>query len=108
MIKIWANVIRFGQNQNLAFPKNVRFPMAMTIINEDYEVKDKFKCVHGRRKREAGGGRGPSPWIFKHGTNIVDRGLKVRPYFAIFRSFFVALPPLKNFLPTPLNVFSVY
>jgi len=49
---------------------------------------------HGRRQREAGArGRG-TPWIFKHGTNIVDRGLKVLflPFFAIFWSFFHCPP----------------
>jgi len=31
-----------------------------------------------------------TPWIFKHGTNTVDRGLKALFFglFAIFRSFF--------------------
>jgi len=45
--------------------------------------------IHGRRQRRAG--------IFKHGTNIVDRGLKVLYfglYFVIFRSFFRCLLPL--------------
>jgi len=74
-----------------------------------------------------GVGSGPvPPWIFKHGRNIVDRGLKVlfSACFDIFRSFFrsppwkrlnraiqyfllifsifFSLPPLENFLPTPL------
>jgi len=75
------------------------------------------------------GGQCPPPWIFKHGTNIVDRGLKVlffglfwlfsvffsvpsplpwkRLNSAIFRYFLLIslLPPpsfLKNFLPTHL------
>jgi len=42
------------------------------------------------------GGRGPCPpWIFIHGTNIVDRGLKVlfSAFFAIFLFFFPLLPP---------------
>jgi len=34
------------------------------------------------------GGSGP-PWIFKHGTNIVDRGVKV----LFFDLFPVAPPP---------------
>jgi len=40
-------------------------------------------------------------WIFKHGTNIVDRGLKVL-FFGLF-----SLPPFppENFLPTPLYTF---
>jgi len=45
------------------------------------------KDKHGRRQWGEGG---PS-WIFKHGTNIVDRGLKVLffgPFLTIFRSFF--------------------
>jgi len=40
----------------------------------------------------------PPPWIFKHGTNIVDRGLTVLffgLFFAIFQSFFVT-PPLEE------------
>jgi len=36
------------------------------------------------------GGCGPS-WIFKHGTNIVDRGLK-KCYFAIFWTFCFLAP----------------
>jgi len=54
----------------------------------------------------------PPPWIFIHGTNIVDRGLKVL-FFGVFKLFFgayqlffglfsVAPPPLEIFLPTPL------
>jgi len=37
---------------------------------------------HGRRQRGAGGSRGP-PLDFQHGTNIVDRGLKVL-FFGLF------------------------
>jgi len=36
------------------------------------------------------------PWIFKHGTNTVDRGLKVRffgPFLLFFGIFSVAPPP---------------
>jgi len=44
------------------------------------------------------GSRGPwSPWIFIHGANIVDGGLKV----LFFGLFFVAPPGI--FLPTPLG-----
>jgi len=44
------------------------------------------------------------PSILKHGTNIVNRGLKVL-FSAFFRYFFCWPPPLlKNFLPTPLFV----
>jgi len=57
------------------------------------------QCVHCLDKDEGmgvGSGRlgGVPPWIFKHGTNIVDRGLKVlfRP-FLLFSVFF-PLPPL--------------
>jgi len=53
----------------------------------------------------AGGRAVGPPWIFKHGTNIVEIGLKVlfSAFFAIFRSFFPLLPsPFGNFLPTPL------
>jgi len=42
--------------------------------------------VHGRRQR--GADEPWPPWIFKHGTNIVDRGLKV-PFFGLFLLFFV-------------------
>jgi len=41
------------------------------------------------------GGRVPPPWIFKYGTNIVDKGLKVLffgLFFAIFWSFFRCPP----------------
>jgi len=44
------------------------------------------------------GGQGavPHPWIFKHGTNIGDKGLKVL-FSAFFRSFFPLLPlPLEE------------
>jgi len=55
------------------------------------------------------------PWIFIHGTNTVDRGLKVlfSVFFAIFRSFF-RLPPGRGFivlfsvffsLPPPPEIF---
>jgi len=33
------------------------------------------------------GSRAPPPWIFKHGTNIIDRGLKVL-FFGHFLLFF--------------------
>jgi len=43
------------------------------------------------------GSEGPwPPWIFKHGTNNVNRALKVlffQPFFAIFQSFFPLSPP---------------
>jgi len=45
------------------------------------------------------------PWIFKHGTDVVDSGLIVlfSVFFAIFLLFFFRCPPLlENFLPTPL------
>jgi len=60
---------------------------------------------HGRRQRGAGKGPGP-PWIFKHGTNIVNRGLKVLffGHFLLFFGLFFRCPPLENFLPTPLVV----
>jgi len=72
----------------------------------------------------AAGGRGP-PRIFVHGTNIVDKGLKVLFFgffFAIFDLFFRCPPPpgrgltvlffglfsfgslLEIFLPTPLTM----
>jgi len=46
------------------------------------------------------------PWIFKHGTNIVDRGLKLLFFglFYYFSVFFSVGFPLENFLPTPLAV----
>jgi len=80
-----------------------------------------------------GVGRGAvAPWIFKHGTNIVDRGLNLlffglfllffdlfircpplswkrlnstifRYFLLIFSLFFVGPRHLKNFLPTPLR-----
>jgi len=52
--------------------------------------------MHGRWQRGAGRAV-PSPWIFKHGTNIVDRGLKMlffRPFLLFFGLFFPLPPPL--------------
>jgi len=47
-----------------------------------------FSCYHGRRQRGGRVGRDPPPsWIFKHGTNIVNRGLKVL-FFGLFLLFF--------------------
>jgi len=47
------------------------------------------------------GGQGPLPpsWIFKHGTDIVDRGLIVpfSVFFGIFMFFFSVDPPSGNF-----------
>jgi len=51
---------------------------------------------HGLRQRGAGG-RGP-PWIFKHGTNIVDRGLNVL-FFGLFCYFSDVFPLAPS--PTP-------
>jgi len=42
------------------------------------------------------GGAVPLPWIFKHGTNIVDRGLKVL-FFGLFLLFFFPLAPRTKF-----------
>jgi len=50
------------------------------------------------------GGGGRAPWIFKYGTNIVDRGLKVLFFsffvfefsFLIFFGLFRCLPPRKR------------
>jgi len=73
-----------------------------------FQAAEGAPLIHRRRQR---GEKGPRPlWIFKHGTNIVDRGLKVlfSTFFAIFRYFFAnfgyfsVAPPLENFLPTPL------
>jgi len=65
---------------------------------------------------EAGGRGACPPWIFIHGTNIVERGLKVL-FFGVFLLFFVffcyflvffPLPsPLEIFPPTPLKTVSV-
>jgi len=46
-----------------------------------------------------GGGACP-PWIFKHGTNIVDRG-----FFAIFGLFFVAPPSRKRLNSAIFGIF---
>jgi len=46
------------------------------------------------------GGHG-SPWIFIHGTYIVNRGLKV----LFFGLFSIAPYPLEIFLPTPLRAY---
>jgi len=53
------------------------------------------------------GGQGAwPPGIFIHGTNTVDRGLKVL-FFGVccyFSGFFSLEPPLEIVLPTPLRV----
>jgi len=41
----------------------------------------------------SGGQGGHGPWIFKHGTNIVNRGLKVL-FFGLFCYFSDFLPTL--------------
>jgi len=58
---------------------------------------------HGHRQRGAEGR--PPFWIFMHGTNIVDRGLKVlfSVFFAIFRYFFRYPPPWKFFCRCPCD-----
>jgi len=50
------------------------------------------RVKHHYEHGSAAGGRDPlSPWIFKHGTNIVDRGLNVL-FFGLFLPFFVFFP----------------
>jgi len=62
-----------------------------------------FSVITRKRKANAdpwasavGDRRAVLPWIFKHGTNIVDRGLEVlfSAFFAIFRPFLPLPPPL--------------
>jgi len=45
------------------------------------------------------------PWIFIHGTDIVDTGLKVLFFglFCYFSVFLFSLTPLEIFLPMPLD-----
>jgi len=52
------------------------------------------QCTHGRRQRGAGRGAAAPSWIFKHGTNIVHRGLKVlfSAVFCYFGRFFRCSP----------------
>jgi len=61
----------------------------------------------------SGGGSAVAPWIFIHGTDIVDRGLIVvffglspsgRGLIVLFFGFIsdAPPPPLENFLPTLL------
>jgi len=53
----------------------------------------------------SGGREGPcSPWIFIHGTDIVDRDLIVLFFvlFLYFSVFFLLPPPPEKCLPTPL------
>jgi len=47
------------------------------------------------------------PWIFIHGTNIVNKGLKVlfSAFFAIFR-YFLLIFSLFPLAPSPLGKFS--
>jgi len=52
--------------------------------------------LHGRRQRGAGGPW--PPWVFKHGTNIVDGGLKVLFFgpFLLFFDLFSVGPPMEE------------
>jgi len=43
--KIWANLIGFGQNQNLASPKNIRSPTAMLITLWYYKNFSRFIAI---------------------------------------------------------------
>jgi len=70
-------------------------------------VKNYF-VVRGRGSMGVGSGGRGLPWIFIHGTSIVDKGFKS----AIFRSFLLFFGPfsvapsasLEIFLPMPLRV----
>jgi len=57
------------------------------------------------------GGDVAPPWIFIHGTDIVDRGLIVL-FFGLLLFFGLfplpSPPPLEIFLPTPLHELSCY
>jgi len=59
----------------------------------------KWSCKHGRRQRGGKGAMSSLPWIFIHGTDIVDRGLNV----LFFGIFFVALSPPGNFSADPFH-----
>jgi len=59
-----------------------------------YEINLYFSVIKALQTWVSAGRPWP-PWIFKYGTNTVDRGLKVLffgPFFAIFWSF--RCPPL--------------
>jgi len=67
--------------------------LAFTCLNSVNCLLRFYTHSHGLRQW---GLRGLCPpWIFKHGTNIVDRGLKVLFFglFCYFSVFFFSLPP---------------
>jgi len=87
------------------------------------DLKHKITTTLKRSWASAARGRGERPpWILIHGTNIVDKVLMVlffglfsvppppwkRLSSAIFRFFFCWLPPLENFLPTPLELVVIF
>jgi len=47
-----------------------------------------------------------APWIFIHGTDVINKGLIVLFFglFCYFSIFFPLLPPLEIFLSTPLSL----
>jgi len=66
-------------------------PFETNVISHFVTFIEYYK--HGRRHRGAGGPW--PPWIFKHGTNIVGRGLKVLFFdlFLLFFDLFFRCPP---------------
>jgi len=66
-----------------------------TLVAEMHIIQIKTFWAHGRRQR--GAGRAVAPWIFIHGTDIIDRGL-----IMLFFRLFYRCHPMEIFLPTPL------
>jgi len=70
-----------------------------SLTNQRQLVSTSLTPTHGRQQRGAGEPC-PPPWIFIHGTDIVDRGLIVL-FFSLFLLFFGHFFPL-----TPLEKLS--
>jgi len=129
----------FAQNFNYSFSKfvlmlNLRLLISVAnstngqmatwistyVTNYSQTIKAWFQFVTFMGVGSGGrGSRAPPPWIFMHGTNILDRGLKVLffgvfCYFSVFLLFFDLFsvvpppPPQENFLPTPLVTFLTF
>jgi len=81
------------------------FRKAKEIICNNYSSNSNINKYMG-----VGRGRGHAhpPWIFIHGTDIVDRGLIVlfSNFFAIFRSFFFRWPPGRSLIVLFFGLFS--
>jgi len=73
----------------------VRTGDAATFLSKGFWAKMVRLSLSKLKAMGVGRGAVPPPWIFKHGTNIVDRGLEV----LFFGLFFLFL----GFFPLPLS-----